>query len=343
MEENEYIILILKYLNKEATPDEQAGLRQWLEADPDHRREYQALEEIWTESGQAFQRKQFDTEAAWKMVEARTAPIWGEVPMPQREPLSEERLPLPVGMVRRLPMKKILAAASVLLLLGVSGWWYSAHKAAGSPRLITASDGPMHLSLPDGSRVDLHKGATLQYQGSFNSVDRQVELRGEAFFQVTHDPAKPFSIRTAHAILEDMGTSFLVKGGKDSDEVFVETGKVKFTDRDDPSHSIILLSGRSAALTENQFTQSTAANRSFMSWKTGVLDFRDELLEQAVEEIGSFYQVPVSVSPDLRSDAGKITITARFDRQSLEEAIEDIRLMTKLTIKRKKDVLVFSR
>jgi transmembrane sensor len=337
MEENEYILLILKHLNKEATPDEQAGLRQWLEADPDHRREYQALEDIWTESGQALRRKQFDTEAAWKKVEARTAPLPGEMPLPG------ESLPLPAGTVRRFPWKKMLAAASVLLLLGASGWWYGARKAAGLFHSVTASDGPMHLSLPDGSMVDLRKGAALQYQGSFNSVDRQVELRGEAFFQVTHDPAKPFSIRTAHAILEDMGTSFLVRDGKDSDEVIVETGKVKFTDRDDPSHSIILLSGRSAALTENQFTQSTAANRSFMSWKTGVLDFRDELLEQAVEEIGSFYQVPVSVSPDLRPDAGKITITARFDRQSLEEVIEEVRLMTKLTIKREKDVLVFSR
>ena len=216
--------------------------------------------------------------------------------------------------------------------------------ATARSRSVTAENASLHISLPDGSVIDLRKGATLQYREPFNIHDRGVELRGEAFFQVTHDPANPFIINTTHAILEDMGTSFLVREGRDSDEVVVATGKVKFTDRNDHSHSLILLPGRKAALKENQFTESRVANLNFMSWKTGVLDFRDEPLTQAVEEISSFYQVGVSVSPDLREDAaGKITINARFDHQSLEETIEEIRLMTKLTIKREKDTLVFSR
>jgi anti-sigma factor RsiW len=74
MEENEYILLILKHLSKEASPAEQAGLEKWLNADPEHRREYQAIEEIWEESGQAVNNLQFDKEAAWKKVGERLAP-----------------------------------------------------------------------------------------------------------------------------------------------------------------------------------------------------------------------------------------------------------------------------
>ena len=326
MQENEYIVLILKHLNQETSPAEQAGLRQWLDADPDNRREYQAVEKIWKDSGQVLQDRLYDKEAAWKKVT-------GALALPPD--LAENTAP------RIFPRRKWLAAASVLLVLGTGAWWLYKGKTGTPPQTILAKDGPRQVTLPDGSLIDLRKGAVLTYTPPFND-DRKVELQGEAFFLLANQPSSPFRIRTAHAIIEQMGTTLLVKDLPASDEVIVTTGKVKFTDRNDPSSNVIVLPGRNMILAEGRFKVAGEKEPNFMSWRTGILEFRDEPLESAAAAIGDFFQLPVSISPDLRREIGKIRVNARFDHQPLEEVLEELRLTTGLSIQREKDVLVFN-
>jgi len=363
MEENEYILLILKHLNKETSPAEQAGLQQWLDTDPSNRREYQAVEKIWHDSSQILADRQFDKEAAWKKLgETLTFPDLSQPqvshqpemsPQTWLSPPSDHRRPSPSD--RRRPSvlgarpisalsgfrQKWLAAASILLLLGVGGWWYYSEKIIGSRKVILAKDGPRHIPLPDGSFVDLRKGAVLTYKEPFNE-DRKVELKGEAFFLLATRPSGPFSIRTAHAIIEQMGTSLLVKGLPASDEVIVTTGKVKFTDRDDPTSIRIVHAGENMILAEERFTSSRKKDPNFMSWKTGVLDFRDEPLQSAAAAVGDFFGLPVFISPDPGGEMGKIKVNARFDHQPLEQVLEELRLTTGLDIRQRKDTLVFT-
>lgn len=351
MEENEYILLILKHLNKETSPAEQAGLQQWLDTDPSHQREYAAVEKIWHDSGQVLAERQFDKEAAWKKLgETLTFP---DLSQPLSSPPSDHRRPSPSD--RRRPSvlgarpisalsgfrQKWLAAASILLLLGLGGWWYYSEKVIGPRQVILAKDGPRHVALPDGSFVDLRKGAELTYTEPFNE-DRKVELKGEAFFLLATRPSGPFSIRTTHAIIEQMGTSLLVKDLPSSDEVIVTTGKVKFTDRDDPTRNRIVHAGENMILAEERFMPSPKKDANFMSWKTGVLDFRDEPLESAAAAVGDFFELPVFISPDLGGEIGKIKVNARFDHQPLEQVLEELRLTTGLDIQKRKDTLVFT-
>jgi transmembrane sensor len=360
MEENEYILLILKHLNKETSPAEQAGLQQWLDTDPSHRREYAAVEKIWHDSGQVLADRQFDKEAAWKKLgETLTFPAQSQL-QPLSSPPSDHRRPSVLGAsyslrptrigwrfrVRPLPRplgfrQKWLAAASILLLLGLGGWWYYSEKVIGPRQVILAKDGPRHVPLPDGSFVDLRKGAELTYSEPFNE-DRKVELKGEAFFLLATRPSGPFSIHTAHAIIEQMGTSLVVKDLPASDEVIVTTGKVKFTDRDDPSRNRIVRAGENMILAEERFTPSRKKDPNFMSWKTGVLDFRDEPLESAAAAVGDFFELPVFISPDLGGEIGKIKVNARFDHQPLEQVLEELRLTSGLDIQKRKDTLVFT-
>ncbi len=80
-----------------------------------------------------------------------------------------------------------------------------------------------------------------------------------------------------------------------------------------------------------------------MAWKTGILNFRDTPLPQAAAGIADFYRLTVSFSPDLLPEAGKIRITARYDNQSLEEVLEELRLTTGLKINHEKNTLFFHR
>jgi transmembrane sensor len=138
------------------------------------------------------------------------------------------------------------AAASLLLLLGV-GWWLSPSQsslASTNQSSITLSGDdqkevdvrtvqntskqPMHLQLADGSSVVLQPGSTLKYPDTFASEKREVELVGEAFFEVVKNKEKPFFVLANRSVAKVLGTSFRLKAKPNTHflEVNVKTGSV---------------------------------------------------------------------------------------------------------------------
>jgi transmembrane sensor len=367
MQDTDYIKLVLKHLDSEASPAEQAALHQWLEADPRHRLEYQALERIWRESGRALNKHSFNVEAALEKVENRLdirTPIPVPVPAPTQSPArSQPQAPQlqapqpqsPVPELRRSivprsfspvpfaslgnPWRRTLAAASVLLVFGAAGWWFFSRSPMNLIRAETAS---LKVVLPDGSQVQLRKGATLSYSRAFaEGKERVVDLSGEAFFMPVHNPSRPFHIRTEHAILQDIGTSFVVREDATTDELTVITGKVKFAEKADPSNSLILAEGQKAVLSGSRFTTSGAAARNVIAWTNGILDFKDEPLQDVVADITDCYQTPVVLDPHLSDKARAARVNARFAHQPLKDVLEEIRLTTGLSTRKEKDTFVF--
>jgi transmembrane sensor len=319
MQDTDYIKLVLKHLDSEASPAEQEALQHWLEADQQHRLEYQALEKIWRDSGKVLNARSFNVEAALDKVEHHLA----------IHPLAAMG---PSASARTFPRKWTLAAASVLLILGSAGWWYLTHPATHT---ITA-DTSLRVALPDGSIVNLRKGAVLSYSG------RTAVLSGEAFFEPVHDPSHPFRISTTHAVFEDIGTSFLINNKANGDELTVVSGKVKFTEKANPSNNLVLSSGHMALLDSNKFVTSETAGTNVISWKTGILDFQRQPLQEVAADISDFYQTPIALSPDLSEKARAIRVTARFDHQPLKDVLEEIQLMTGLSTRHEKGSFVFS-
>ena len=318
MQESDYIKLVLKHLDSEASPAEEEALQNWLEADQQHRLEYQALEKIWRDSGKALNAHSFNVEAALDKVQHRLA-IYPAVATGPSSP------------TRSLPWKRALAAASVLLILGSASWWFT-RPATHTISAVTT----LRVALPDGSIVNLRRGAVLSYSG------RTAELSGEAFFEPVHDASHPFRISTTHAIFEDIGTSFLINNKSNGDELTVVSGKVKFTEKANPSNNLILSSGHMALLDGNKFVTSETAAANVISWKTGILDFQRQPLQEVAADISDFYQTPVTLSPDLLEKAGTIRVTARFDHQPLKDVLEEIQLMTGLSTRHEKGSFVFS-
>ena len=327
MQDTDYIKLVLKHLDSEASPAEQDALQQWLEADHQHRLEYQALERIWRNSGKVLNARSFNVEAALDKVQHRLA-----IHPPAATGPSTPARSLPLSSARSFRRKWTLAAASVLLLLGSAGWWYSTRPATHTITAVTT----LRVALPDGSIVNLRRGAVLSYSG------RTAELSGEAFFEPVHDPSHPFRISTTHAVFEDIGTSFLINNRSNGDELTVVSGKVKFTDKANPSNNLVLSSGHMAHLDGNNFVTSETAAANVISWKTGILDFQRQPLQEVAADISDLYQTPVTLSPDLSEKARTIRVTARFDHQPLKDVLEEIHLMTGLSTRHEKGSFVFS-
>jgi len=133
-------------------------------------------------------------------------------------------------------------AASVLIVLGL-GWWvrssYFGQPTAGRNAMPTAFETslitqtntttqPQWIALPDGSSVILQKGSQLKYSKTFTGTRRSVYLTGEAYFEVTKDPAKPFVVYANGLLTKVLGTSFTVRayGHDKAVTVTVRTGRV---------------------------------------------------------------------------------------------------------------------
>ncbi|MGM9510716.1 MULTISPECIES: FecR family protein [Larkinella] len=128
---------------------------------------------------------------------------------------------------------------------------------------------PLVVPLPDGSRVTLSPAASLHYDKRFTETERRTFLKGEAFFEVARNPARPFLVITEKLVTRVLGTSFWVKAeaGMPESRVIVKTGKVSvFRTRDleqkqAKPEGVVLTPNQQVALTEadNRFAKSLIA------------------------------------------------------------------------------------
>jgi transmembrane sensor len=112
-------------------------------------------------------------------------------------------------------------------------------------------------SLPDGSSVELQPGSQIFYEAKWSGQEREVHLIGDAFFQVVHDPTKPFFVYGGEVITKVLGTSFRVIAPEFGEriEVEVRTGKVSVYEA--PSKNAIgkTTDGSGVILTPNEKVQ----------------------------------------------------------------------------------------
>lgn len=107
------------------------------------------------------------------------------------------------------------------------------------------------VKLPDGSTVSLYPKAILFYPEKFTANERKVYLKGDGFFDVTHDPGKPFSVYSDHIITKVLGTSFTIKTNKQGNvEVAVLRGRVRV--KENANSAPISVAGKEVTLTPNK-------------------------------------------------------------------------------------------
>ncbi|MCL2417036.1 MAG: FecR domain-containing protein [Bacteroidales bacterium] len=129
------------------------------------------------------------------------------------------------------------AAILLLPLLGLSAYLFlqtisPSHTEAEIVEILDSQDMPSRVVLSDGSTVTLRSGSRLIKKNSFTGNTREVTLEGEAFFDIAHNPNKPFIIHTGRVRTTALGTSFSITAipGETSMTVTVAEGKVKVED-----------------------------------------------------------------------------------------------------------------
>lgn len=202
--------LLVKVMLGEATEMESKLVADWLEQDDANRRYYVQFQTIWQESRRLMHQRKIDEDQAWERFKRSV-----ETPKVITHPASLSR-------------SWIRIAAAVLVVLGVALAYWLNRPTATEVLTLASLDQPLTDTLSDGSIVHLNKHSHLTYTAEFRGKPRrEVELKGEAFFEVAKNPEKPFVIQVSHGTITVLGTSFNVKNTEKTTEVIVETGLVE--------------------------------------------------------------------------------------------------------------------
>lgn len=193
------------------------------------------------------------------------------------------------------------AAAVVLMALGLVWWNQEAIQKIEWIEVASALDKSTEVNLPDGSIVTLNKNSTLRYPTEFG-VTREVYFEGEAYFDISHNPEKSFKINTEHTLVEVLGTSFSVRSYPDESEAIVNvtSGKVAFSSiKEGLQEKVFLQKDEWASydIESNRIIKSTKSV-NHLAWKTGILNFEDELISDVIADLEHYFDIRVEVKND---------------------------------------------
>jgi len=171
-------------------------------------------------------------------------------------------------------------------------------------RLSIPRGGEYQLVLPDGSRVWLNSESELTYTVPFSPNERHVNLKGEAYFEVTHNKEKPFTVTTSSQTIQVLGTQFDVSAYSD-DKSIVTTlveGKVKveYTNAEQAQEIAYLAPNDQLVLnTETSEAKiSKVDTHVYTAWKDGRFVFRNEPLESLLKTVSRWYDVQIKIEDE---------------------------------------------
>lgn len=193
---------------------------------------------------------------------------------------------------------KLAAGFALLAGLGLGSAYYALQP--NERTYATQIGGHETVAFADGTRIELNTNTIVRTR--MTTKERMVWLeKGEAFFQVRHDPAHPFIVMAGNRRITDLGTKFSVHRDGDRLEVAVVQGRVRFapTEGGVSVQSAMLTPGDVAVATPTSMMvtkKSTEAIDNQLGWRNGLLVFRHVALAEAVREFNRYNRIQLSVA-----------------------------------------------
>ncbi len=181
--------------------------------------------------------------------------------------------------------------------------------------LTTPRGGQYQVVLPDGSKVWLNASSSLHFPTAFTGNRREVDLTGEAYFEVVKNKENPFFVNVNGIQIEDLGTHFNVNAYLDEDAIKTSLleGSVRIMKGNE---SKILKPGQQEVLEKNgnDAEIKNADMNVVMAWKNGLFQFDGVGIETIMREISRWYDVDIVYSGRVpaRSFVGKISRDAQL-------------------------------
>jgi len=162
--------------------------------------------------------------------------------------------------------------------------------------LTTPRGGTYQITLPDGTKVWLNADSKLDFPVRFANNSRSVSLKGEAYFEVTADAARPFVVQSSGQKVTVLGTHFNINAY--DDELAVTTtlleGSVRIDSKSEKSfQSLMLYPGQQSIVTADAISMEKVDPDDYIDWKNGKFVFSDESIASIMRKVARWYDVDV--------------------------------------------------
>ena len=312
--------LLAKHFAQETSPEENQQIEQWLAEDTSHQQLFNQARKAWQQPYAG--NPAFDPNKGLRQLDARLAQY-------SRPPATSSRT---YKMPRWIPWAAMVIVICGLGLLSYLSSGYVRPRPAIEYVEQTTPYGQTSLvTLADGSKVYLNALSKLRYPRMFAASTREVYISGEAFFEVTPNPDKPFLVHSGPLTTKVLGTSFNIKAyaGDSIQVVTVASGIVQVAtagNRAAASQKIRLSPNQQASYSmTSQLTKAQVDAAALIAWKEGMLRFDDTPLGEACRQLERWYGVKIIFH---NKAIHSCLLTAQFRNEPLSVVLESMSLST---------------
>ncbi len=280
---NEIDILIGKVVSGNASKDELSILEVWQSESETNQRIYKQSLKAWNAGSNSISTKEITQDKL---------NVQNQVNRSLVHQLNRSK--------RFANIYKVAAAVAIPIALAISLYFVNNSYKVELPQSICEVIAPKgHVSkciLPDGTEVWLNAGSTLTYDASgFHGKQREVDLEGEAYFEVVSNKKNPFLVNTELANVYVTGTSFNVKAYSDTKqfETVLAEGKVELQFNLKNEQTVKMNPGERAIYKVDQkemIIQDVDA-AMYSAWRKGEMLFKDATLNDLIKELERIYDI----------------------------------------------------
>ncbi len=292
------------------TDADHLALEAWLAENAEHDRQYRQLKTLW-QNMDDFKALDFPQRAAAKMY----------CPQPSDNVVvlgSSHRAAGRSG-VESKRLNKVAATLAASLLIGVVG--LQAFQQFGVHAYQTGKGEQKTISLADGSQIQLNTDTEITIDRDLWGGQKISLIRGEALFDIRHDPNRELEVAAGNGLIRDIGTRFDVYAQPNRVDLAILEGKVALITPQTPS--TVLIAGQATAYGNNgQMLASPLHDvRNATAWQNGKLVFADLPLPDVLAQISRYHDVAFIVAdPKLN----ELRVSGTFKSANLQLLMETL-------------------
>ncbi|PKP09065.1 MAG: hypothetical protein CVU09_12815 [Bacteroidetes bacterium HGW-Bacteroidetes-4] len=318
--ENIFGIVTKSISGEKLTGNEELQLEQWLSV-PENKAVYTELQKVWKLSNQFRYNLNIDVDAEW-------------------EQFKHLRDSNKVRYLNKPPRLQLIAvAASIIVLLGIFGILSTKNN---QQYLYQTAQNTEQIQLPDNTRVWLNAESSLLLDKAYNKKNRNVKLRGEAYFEVEKNAELPFIIESGKGLrAKVLGTSFnlQVKEQSKTWALNVYSGKVWFGNTS--KNALVVEKEQQVYFDTHSGTISKQEvfNPNAISWKSNQLIFNNTPLESVASQLGEYFGKQVILPENVQD----LRYSGTFDNPSEKNISQVIALAMGWEYKITNKAIVFTK
>ncbi|MFA6165956.1 MAG: FecR domain-containing protein [Gemmatimonadaceae bacterium] len=328
--------LLARFLRADCTSEEAHSVQGWLAQSAGNARRLEGVRHLLAPSTGAA----WDVDRMWAVARARTIDADRTAVVRQAPQHQAPHVGFDLH-----PWRSRIAASLLFALVGTAAWleWRPRppEPTPVAPDIVyQARRGQTAtVQLSDGSKVRLAPESRLAVAAGFGEGARELTLEGEAEFDVHHDASRPFRVRTATTVTEDIGTRFGLRayGNEVNVTVAVAEGAVALGRRETGSRGrpegVLLRAGELGVLdaTGAVSTARGAAVARALAWTRNELVFDKQPMRDVLATISRWYDLEIHVA-DPRVAA--TSVTAEFSTQSADEMLQALAIAVDAVVER---------